>query len=291
MEKLSLEFLAIEQDNQSGSLTILDKTIRSILEFCIRHQDVSLEAWLDDLTRTFQHLVTIHNQFGALHHLNQQYSTFLTNGSKPPTGQILGGFFKEYRDKWKCVDDDLARSMACHIALENKRVLLHSKSSSLTRSFQFLREKGCRATIFQTESRPALEGRHQAELFMEMGFDVHLIVDSAVSTVLDRLDLALLGADNVTPQFFVNKIGSHGIALLCREAGIPVYVLADTRKFMITKSLPEENLKRPDEIWKAAPKELSIINLYFERIPNDLVDGFITEAALETPQTLSGRFS
>ena len=291
MEKLLIEILEIEQDNQSGSVTIVDKTVHALLQFGVRSKGLSLEPLLSELRDSLQHLLSTHNQFGALHHLTQELLTYLGNKVTPPTGQTLIALLTEYQDRWRGVDDALARTAASHIDLENKCLLLHSKSSAVTKIFQHLREKGCRATVFQTESRPAFEGRQQAEALLELGFEVHLIVDSAVSAIVNQLDMALFGADNVTPKFFVNKIGSYGIALICRDVGIPVYVVADTRKFMIPESLPEENPKGPGEIWEAAPRELAIVNFYFERISNDLVDGFITEESLETSRTLPNRFS
>ena len=149
---------------------------------------------------------------------------------------------------------------------------------------------GIEATIFQTESRPALEGRQQARILLRLGLEVNLIVDSAVSRVLPNMDLVLLGADHVTLNYFVNKIGSCAIALACQHFKVPVYVLADSRKFIATGKVPDEPLKREEEVWEDAPKGVVIPNYYFESVPNDLVDAFVTETGLKTPGDLLQQF-
>ncbi len=287
MRKMSNEFRALEMDNQSGSGTIVEKAIGSILQYYFRNSLVDSEKVVSNVLEILGTLASCHSQFGALHHLRRTLSDFWDNKKEPLTSRRLIDHLTGYRDEWKAVDLNLALEVSRHIELNNKRLLLHSKSSTLTNTFQHMEGQRWPAKIFQTESRPAFEGRRQAEMLLGLGLNVELIADTAVTAVANQLDMVLLGADAITGQYFVNKIGSYGIALLCREFGLPVYVLADSRKFMFNQTLEDEGPKASDEIWQNPPKSLAITNFYFERIPNNLVTGFITEASLENWQRLS----
>lgn len=47
---------------------------------------------------------------------------------------------------------------------------------------------------------------------------------------MGQADLLLVGADAVTDAAFVNKAGTHLLALAAKAARVPVYVAADTGK-------------------------------------------------------------
>jgi translation initiation factor 2B subunit (eIF-2B alpha/beta/delta family) len=99
----------------------------------------------------------------------------------------------------------------------------------------------------------------------------------------------LLGADSIYRDYFVNKAGTYNICLAGKNAGIPIYVLADSRKFW--SSLPaerqemeyKESQKTPDEVWENPPQGMGIENFYFEKTPAAWVDGFITETEVLKP--------
>jgi len=72
---------------------------------------------------------------------------------------------------------------------------------------------------------------------------------------------------------------------------VPLYVIADSRKFGTSKILTAEIPKESDEVWEAAPSTLNFLNVYFERVPNSLVSEFVTDQGLDTPQSIRRMFS
>ena len=97
--------------------------------------------------------------------------------------------------------------------------------------------------------------------------------------MLDDIDYAILGADRIYNDFFINKAGSYAIALLCREKSVPLYVLADSRKILNT-NLPagyKEKMRPAREIWGTPPSGITPVNYYFEAVPVDLITRLITE--------------
>jgi translation initiation factor 2B subunit (eIF-2B alpha/beta/delta family) len=132
----------------------------------------------------------------------------------------------------------------------------------------------------------------QAAVLNKLGYEVKLVPDTGFARHLDRINMILLGADAIFREHFVNKSGSYNICLAGKNAGIPVYVLADSRKFWF--SLPPEHRemqytekKKPgEELWKDAPPGIDVENYYFEKIPVKWADGFITEKEIIKPSLL-----
>ena len=127
-------------------------------------------------------------------------------------------------------------------------------------------------------------GKIQAQFLAGLGYNVTLITDASVALYADMIDMILLGSDAIYKEFFVNKTGSHLIALVSQEFGIPLYVLADSRKIWNKQDLTSlsqtisEDPKPPGEIWTDPPDGINPENYYFETIPNKWVDLFITES-------------
>lgn len=118
------------------------------------------------------------------------------------------------------------------------RVLTHCNAGILATSawgtalgvIRELHERGAVELVYADETRPLLQGaRLTAWELAADGIPHTLQVDSAApSTILRGLvDCAVVGADRITANGDVaNKIGTLGVALACREAGIPLLVAA-----------------------------------------------------------------
>ena len=93
-----------------------------------------------------------------------------------------------------------------------------------------------------------------------------------------------LGADAVTDQGVLNKIGSYALALAAREHGVPVYALATRRKFLpaATKALRIVE-QSPDEVWDAPAAGVRPRNVYFESVPLALLRGVVVEDGVLGP--------
>ncbi len=107
--------------------------------------------------------------------------------------------------------------------VRGRTVLTHSRSSTVLRA---LRE-GRPARVICTESLPGGEGRDTAA---ELGGEV--VPDKQVLAVLANVDIVVVGADAVTPEDVVNKVGTAQLALAARERGVPAYVLCGSDKFV-----------------------------------------------------------
>ena len=118
------------------------------------------------------------------------------------------------------------------------RVLTHCNAGSLATSgwgtalgvVRELRARGRLEMVYADETRPLLQGARLTAYELAVDGIPHVVQadGAAASTILRGLvDLAVVGADRIAANGdTANKIGTLGVALACREAGIPFVVAA-----------------------------------------------------------------
>jgi translation initiation factor eIF-2B subunit delta len=178
-----------------------------------------------------------------------------------------------------------AISHAADLILEGETIMTHSRSSTVLAALKHARALGTRFSVIATESRPMLEGRALAASLASEGVSVTLIADAAAAMALDRVDSVLTGADKVTPEALVNKIGTRMIALAARERAVPVYAICDTTKFTAYSDLGlSAGVRSADELWTGAPQGVGVFNTYFEPTPLAYFTGIVTEDGMLQPE-------
>jgi translation initiation factor eIF-2B subunit delta len=169
-------------------------------------------------------------------------------------------------------------------------LLTHSSSATVLAALLRAHEAGKRFGVVCTESRPLCEGVHMARQLAAAGIGVEVIADAAAAVFIHGFYTLLIGADAITPDGVVNKIGTLGMALAARNAGVPVYCLAGSEKFLPAGAQAVIEERDPEEIVLAAPN-LSGFNIYFDQTPLELVSKFFTEDGALAPQEVRGKLS
>jgi len=254
MDGFENEINSIIQDNQSGSASILTNTIAAVQELVLSNTDPDRAKLLSTLNK----LKDAHPNFAILHHFINKLLIEIQAGMDR---DIIIEYINSYQEKWEDSTSGIAMNVLKAIDFNGKSVLVHSNSSAIHNLFMHLSKKNIATEVYQTVSSPANEGRIQAELIANFGFQVNFIHENAVGKFIQEIDMAIFGADIVTENQFMNKTGTLPISLLFNHSGKPVYVLADSRKFINTKELPDEVFKRmsnehkknPDELWVKPP--------------------------------------
>ncbi len=279
-----------ESDNSSGSAELLENYIELLL-YWLEKGELQTPKDRSFLMDQIKRLQDRHKSLFVL--LDFSFRVIqLLNNSMEGWNRILVDFLNDYRDKWTGVNIRLAMQASSAIDLKQKLILCHSQSSAVREIFEAYQGNRKKVRIIQTESRPILEGRIQAANLYKLGYEVKLVSDTGYSRHLDRINMILLGADAVFRDYFVNKTGSYNICLSGKNAGIPVYILADSRKFWFNlppgnQEIKYDELKKSgEEIWKDPHPGIDIENYYFEKIPVDWADGFITEKEILKPSRL-----
>ncbi|MCL6504912.1 MAG: NUDIX domain-containing protein [Pirellulales bacterium] len=158
-------------------------------------------------------------------------------------------------------------------------VLVHSFSDSVLHVLLQARSRLRR--VFVCEARPLCEGRLTAVRLAEAGIPVTLITDAQAALVMPQVSRVLLGADALCADgSIVNKAGSTLLALAARRVARPVTVAAQEIKRTSMAEPPLESAP-PSEVWPDAPAGVLVQNMYFERVPAELVTEVVTELSGE----------
>jgi methylthioribose-1-phosphate isomerase len=149
--------------------------------------------------------------------------------------------------------------------------------------------------VLATESRPLLQGaRLTVWELRRLGLPHALIVDSAAAGLIaaGAVDAVVVGCDRVAANGDVaNKVGTYGLALAAREAGIPFVVAGPTSTIDAhcpsgTQIMIEE--RDPGEVRRAASAELTIAgtscrNPAFDVTPAKLITALVTQQGVARP--------
>jgi ribose 1,5-bisphosphate isomerase len=177
--------------------------------------------------------------------------------------------------------------------------LTHCHSSTVTSMFVKAHKQGKRFSVIATETRPRFQGRITAKELLDAGIeDVTLIIDDAVESILSgdkikNIDAVFIGADLLSQNGFVNKIGSLGIAYTAKRLGIPIYSTSILLKYD-PRSFSDEmiEIRGREEIWEDAPANLKIYSPAFDFIPYDTGVKIVSEKGIiEGEQTSAAALS
>jgi methylthioribose-1-phosphate isomerase len=142
--------------------------------------------------------------------------------------------------------------------------------------------------VIVDETRPLLQGaRLTCWELSQLGIEHRLACDGAGPFLISQglADAVVVGADRIAANGDVaNKIGTYGLALAARRAGIPFLVAAPESTIdeatTAGAAIPLE--QRPDEeiTVPAAPSGTRALNFAFDITPADLVSAVVTEKRL-----------
>ena len=150
----------------------------------------------------------------------------------------LAGRLEQFVARLRCSGEVIAGRAAEHV--RGKVVLTHSFSSTVVHALQ----QGIPKRVICTESLPGGEGGRTAALLHG-----EVIADAAVYSALSDADIVLVGADAVTPDAVINKVGTAMVALAARERGKPAWVLCGLDKFVSSEWKP-----RLGDLFEATPR-------------------------------------
>lgn len=173
-------------------------------------------------------------------------------------------------------------------------IMTHCNSSAALGVIEEAHRQGKDIRVYATETRPWRQGILTVNALADAGVDVTLIVDSAVRTVMRRVDKVFVGADTVTSQGgLINKIGTSQLALAAHEANVQFYACAETYKFspmtMFGDSVTIEE-RDTSEIAKSGEvrDSVKIFNPVFDSTPARYIDAIVTELGIMSPGSVYG---
>ena len=187
--------------------------------------------------------------------------------------------------------ENIAQYGARHIR-DGDTLLTHCNSEAALGCIIEAHRSGKEIEVFATEVRPRNQGYITIRTLNDAGIKTNFIVDSAVRSFINEVDLVIVGADAVTVNgAVVNKIGTSQVAHTAHEARVNVLVAAETYKFaprtiigeLITIEERAGNEILSDEIARTLP-QVTIRNPAFDVTPAEYIDLIVTEAGAVPPQ-------
>jgi methylthioribose-1-phosphate isomerase len=188
------------------------------------------------------------------------------------------------------------------------RVLTHCNAGALAVSelgtalapIYVAHRRGVAVQVIADETRPLLQGARLTTLELHRaGVPVTLITDSSAASMMSagRVDMAIVGADRVAANGdTANKIGTLGVAILCKHFNLPFYVacpgttidLATPGGYAI--EIEERDASEVTMIGDTviAPPGIHVLNYAFDVTPSALITGFITDAGIIRPPFADG---
>ncbi|MDR2846630.1 MAG: ribose 1,5-bisphosphate isomerase [Candidatus Methanoplasma sp.] len=173
-------------------------------------------------------------------------------------------------------------------------ILTHCNSSASVGVLKEAHRQGKNFRVYATETRPWRQGLITATELADAGIDVTLIVDSAVRTVMSKVDRVFVGADTITSDgSLVNKVGTSQIAVIAKEFGVEFNVCSETYKFSPKTILGEPVVieeREREEVVKAGevPDTVKVFNPVFDITPGTYISRIITEAGVLPPGAVYG---
>jgi translation initiation factor eIF-2B subunit alpha len=128
----------------------------------------------------------------------------------------------------------------------NLKILTHSYSKVVLESLLEAKKRGCNFHVYATESQPDGSGKKMYAALQKNEIQSTLILDSAVGYLMEQIDLVVFGAEGVMETGgIINKIGTLSVAICARAMNKPVYVMAESIKFV--KEYPLNQSDIPDK--------------------------------------------
>ncbi|KAL8280445.1 hypothetical protein RQP46_007093 [Phenoliferia psychrophenolica] len=129
----------------------------------------------------------------------------------------------------------IAENMADFIT-DGSVMLVHGYSRVVVQALLYAaQDQKKRFQVYVTESRPFGLGLKTHAVLSEASIDCVVILDSAVSYIMGKVDYAICGAEAVCESGgLVNYIGGYQMAIAAKAMGKPLYALAESFKFCRT---------------------------------------------------------
>jgi translation initiation factor eIF-2B subunit delta len=254
----------IREDNRSGAAQLVQKGAQLLLA-CLKSEKAE-EIWtlgkaLVDAQPSMAPMVNLVNHlFHAIDALQDQQSI------KEKGIAAVQGFLDIL-----IAGSEKIKAHALGLLKDKRRVMTHSYSSTCLGVLGHTKD----IEVICPESRPLYEGLRTAKELGTKGIRVRIVVDSAAPSLMGECDVVIVGADAVTPDGVVNKIGTYALALAARESKVPFYVLAGQEKFLPLPLRIDE--KDPREVTQEAIPNSRVENRYFDITPLELIFAVVTQ--------------
>ena len=276
----------VARDRRSGAAEIALRAVTA-LQAWLRHHRQPSEQELVEIARAF-----LRAQPSMAPLLRLANEVALAVDSKEPVKTLLrttADFNRLIRTAQHRIASHFERALR---PSKSQILATYSYSSTVLHAVKYSRRHI--PIVICSESRPGKEGRHTAREMAAAGIHVVFATDVVLASRVDQVNALVIGADAILPWGFVNKIGTDVLVVCALKARTPVWILADTTKFvpkpMATKLWMVHTGKRA-EVWPQAPPGVKSVNPLFEPAKFSSAIRVLTEHGWMTPEDVRRELS
>jgi|GEM_PF-3511016 len=131
--------------------------------------------------------------------------------------------------------------------------------------------------VIVAESRPKMEGTALAKRLGTKIKGVFVTWDASIFAFLRRGVIAVVGADAVLKETFVNKAPTLALCLVAKSNRVPVFVVTTSHTVLEPTAEPYFSVPKPRQIEAGG---VCILDHQFDVIPRPLVDYIVTDKGL-----------
>ena len=148
------------------------------------------------------------------------------------------------------------------------KILLYSFSSTVLGVIPLMGKVG-EIEVITSEGRPTGDGKRVVEKLKGTDIPVTFLTDGALMSSVSEVDMAFLGTDGWSENYFLNKVGTKALVELLDMHGRQAFVFASPLKKSRDEHLLSLPLKRYNEgeLLEEKWNKVSVINRYFEIVP------------------------
>jgi translation initiation factor eIF-2B subunit alpha len=126
-------------------------------------------------------------------------------------------------------------------------ILVHSYSRVVMALLKEAWKNHIRFKVIVTECFIPYDGKRIVKALRDAGISCVLIPDAAVGFNMDKVDAVFVGAEGVVQNGgIINQIGTYQIAVMASYANVPLYVVAESFKFVHRFPLYQSDLPNKD---------------------------------------------
>lgn len=281
----------LRNDNRSGAADLTQGAIEIFQQYLRTTRVKEKTEFLQDVRELCKAVMFAQVSMSSIKNTCIDVLSTLT---KYRDGDNLQNVRRELERKLSKLSSQIANAplrIASHLSKfirDNARIITISYSSTVAGVLSELKRRGKMFEVIVMESRPMFEGRRTATELARARVPTTLIADAALGEYSKIVDLAVVGADTIFYDgSIVNKIGTFPVAVCCKEARKPFYVLAHSSKLNFeSPRLFVPQVEKPTELLKTSPRGLLVKNIYFELTPPKYLTAIITEAGVFSPSAL-----
>lgn len=170
-------------------------------------------------------------------------------------------------------------------------ILVHGFSRAVYSVLSHAASKFIRFRCVVTESRPTKQGAQLYKLLQEKNIPVKMVVDSAVGSIIHKVDKVLVGAEGVAESGgVINLVGTYSIGVLAKNTNKPFYVVSESHKFVRMFPLSPDDLPAtagPLDFTRHEDCEQSLLEPAIDYTSHEYITALITDLGVLTPSAVS----